>query len=72
MATIKDTVKEKLVGYTSDTPVGGETRAAFLRHALKDDEGEYYLDRQKFVDVIAPASEDYVCYSIALNGINLS
>jgi solute carrier family 25 aspartate/glutamate transporter 12/13 len=60
MATMKDTVKETLVGFKADVPVTSETRSAFLRHALKDEEGEFFLDREKFVDVIAPATEDYV------------
>lgn len=60
MATVTDTLKEKLVGFEAESPVGGETRASFMRHALKDNEGELYLDRSAFVDVIAPATEDYV------------
>ena len=60
MATIKENVKETLIGFKTEAPVESETRAAFMRHALTDENGNYYLDENKFVGVIAPETEDYV------------
>jgi hypothetical protein len=62
MATVKGKVKETLVGFTTESPVESETRAAFMKHATTDDNGEYFLDEDTFVGVIAPESEDYVSH----------
>lgn len=56
--TIKDAVKESLIG-TSDE--SHQARTNFLRHARKDEtSGEYFMTEDDFVDAIAPKHEDYV------------
>ena len=46
----------------SDVPqFSQQARDAFVRYAHEDEQtGERYLDRQSFIDAIAPANEDYV------------
>jgi len=61
MATIKDQVKESLLGSTHIAQLSQLWRSTFMRHAKKDEEtGEYYMGEREFVDAIAPPSEDYV------------
>ncbi len=62
MASVKEKVKESLVGAEGDaTQLTAATRADFMQHAIKDeDTQEFYLDRTGFVDAIAPPGEDYV------------
>lgn len=61
MATVKEQVKEKLVGTEQESQSSGHTGAEYYKHAIKDEEsGEYYLTEQGFIDAIAPEGEDYV------------
>jgi solute carrier family 25 aspartate/glutamate transporter 12/13 len=61
MATVKEKVKETLLGLEEPINVSDQNRQEFLRHAIKDAEsGEYYMTENEFIDAIAPASEDYV------------
>lgn len=60
MATVKDQVVESLIGVTTEPQLNKETRAAFMTHAIKDNNGDYYLDENTFIEAIAPATEDYV------------
>jgi solute carrier family 25 aspartate/glutamate transporter 12/13 len=64
LATVKEQVGEVLLG-TTDTEPGEPqlsqlTRSAFLKHAKKDEAGDYFLDEESFIDAVAPESEDYV------------
>ncbi|KAL2866235.1 citrin [Aspergillus lucknowensis] len=61
MTSVKEAVKESLVGSTLDeTGLSKQIRANFLRHARKDEEtGELYMTEADFVDAIAPKHEDY-------------
>ncbi len=61
MATVKEAVKESLIGTTREPQLSQQTKATFNRHARKDEEtGELYMTESGFVDAIAPKSEDYV------------
>jgi solute carrier family 25 aspartate/glutamate transporter 12/13 len=64
MATVKEQVVESLLGTSAEPQLNKETRTAFMTHAVKDDNGEYYLDEQAFIEAIAPATEDYVSLSL--------
>ena len=61
MATIKDQVKESLLGSTSIPQLSQLWRSTFMKHAKKDDDtGEYYMGESEFVDAIAPPTENFV------------
>ena len=66
MASVKETVKESLVGTTREPQLSQQAKATFDQHATKDEEtGDLYMTEEQFVDAIAPASEDYVSLSRA-------
>jgi solute carrier family 25 aspartate/glutamate transporter 12/13 len=61
VATVKEAVKEKLVGSHEPEQLSAQTKVRFNRHAVKDPEtGELYLGPEQFIDAIAPPHEDYV------------
>lgn len=61
MATIKEVVKESLVGTTREPELSQEIRAAFNRNSRLDEaSGERYMNEEEFVNAIAPFDEDYV------------
>ena len=61
MAAIKEQVTEALLGTEQPAQLSTQTRAAFMKHAIKDEEtSEFYLGENEFIDAIAPESEDYV------------
>ncbi|MCJ1269287.1 mitochondrial aspartate-glutamate transporter agc1 [Lobaria immixta] len=60
MATVTEALKETLVGTTREPELTQEIRATFDHHARKDEAtGEFYMERDEFVDAIAPKNEDY-------------
>ncbi|KAI9849586.1 MAG: mitochondrial aspartate-glutamate transporter agc1 [Thelocarpon superellum] len=60
MATVKDAVKETLIGTTREPQLSAQTQATFDKHSRKDsDSGERYMSEADFVDAIAPIDEDY-------------
>ncbi|KAI9817994.1 MAG: mitochondrial aspartate-glutamate transporter agc1 [Thelocarpon impressellum] len=60
MATVKEAVKETLVGTTREPQLSAQTKATFERLSRTDAEtGERYMAEEDFVDAIAPADEDY-------------
>ena len=64
MATVKEAVKETLVGTTREPLLSAQAKATFEKHARKDEEtGELYMVADDFVDAIAPVGEDYVSRS---------
>lgn len=70
MATIKEQVKESLLGSTQEPQLSQQSRTTFLKHAIKDEKtGEYYMTELEFINAIAPASEDYVSFHRPLNAI---
>lgn len=61
MATVKEVVKESLVGTTREPEFSQEIRAAFNRNSRLDEaSGERYMTEEDFVNAIAPIDEDYV------------
>ena len=60
MATVKEAVKESLVGTTIEPQLSQQARATFQKHARKDESGEAYMTEEDFVNAIAPENEDYV------------
>ena len=60
MATVTESVKESLVGYSKPAEMSIETRTNWLQFAKTDDNGEQYMDKESFIDAIAPPTEDYV------------
>lgn len=66
MATVKETVKESLIGTTREPQLSQQAKATFDQNATKDEEtGELYMTEEQFVDAIAPENEDYVSISRA-------
>ena len=63
MATVKEAVKESLVGTTREPQLSQQARATFDRNA-RQDEGveEPYMTEIEFVNAIAPPTENYVSY----------
>lgn len=61
MATVKEVVKESLVGTTREPELSQEIRATFNRNSRVDEaSGERYMTKEEFVNAIAPIDEDYV------------
>lgn len=60
MTSVKDSVKEKLVGSSEEPQLSHQARANFLRHARKDDHGELFMNEEDFINAVAPKQEDYV------------
>jgi solute carrier family 25 aspartate/glutamate transporter 12/13 len=61
MATVTEQVGEVLLGTSDEPQLSQLTRAAFMRHAQKEEaSGEYFLSEDQFIDAVAPESEDYV------------
>lgn len=61
MAALSEQVGEVLLGTTDEPQLSQLTRAAFMKHARKDEASdEYFLDEDSFIDAVAPESEDYV------------
>ena len=60
MATVKEAVKESLLGTTIEPELTAQARAVFEKHARRDESGELYLNEEDFVNAIAPEGEDYV------------
>ncbi|PSK51608.1 hypothetical protein B9Z65_2875 [Elsinoe australis] len=60
-ATIKESVKETLLGHDEEgSPASNQTQAAFDKFAIKDETtGEYFMGKQEFINAVAPESEDY-------------
>lgn len=59
MTSVKDTVKEQLVG-TED--LSHQARSNFIRVAQKDENGELFMTEEAFINAIAPKHEDYVSW----------
>lgn len=57
--TIKETVKETLLGTETPEGVSTESRARFLQYASLEEDGELFMTQDDFVNAIAPPEEDY-------------
>jgi hypothetical protein len=64
MASVKDTVKETLVGSREVPELSHQARSNFLRHAQKDEHGELFMTEDDFINAVAPKHEDYVSIAI--------
>lgn len=60
MTSVRESVKEKLVGSTEEPQLSHQARSNFLRHAQKDENGELFMNEDNFIDAVAPKQEDYV------------
>ena len=61
VATVKEAVKETLIGTKEPDPPTAQVKARFATHAVKDPEtGVLYMGPDQFIDAIAPPDEDYV------------
>lgn len=59
--TVKEAVKESLVGTQEPVPLSSQTKARFTSHAVKDPEtGDLFLGPNEFIEAVAPADEDFV------------
>ncbi|KAH8638497.1 Calcium-binding mitochondrial carrier protein [Alternaria alternata] len=67
MATVTEEVREVLLGTTDEPQLSQLTRAAFMKHAQKDESGEYYLDQDQFITAVAPEGEDYVSRVVCIS-----
>ena len=61
MAALSEQVGEVLLGTTDEPQLSQLTRAAFMKHAQKDEASdEYFLTADGFIEAVAAESEDYV------------
>ena len=61
--TVKEAVKETLLGTEEATNLSASHRALFLNNAKKDEKtGQLYMGPEEFIEAIAPPNEDYVSY----------
>lgn len=60
MATVTEAVKEGLIGVTQAADVTNEARINFLAHAQQGEDGTMYMDKEGFINAIAPVEENYV------------
>jgi solute carrier family 25 aspartate/glutamate transporter 12/13 len=66
VATVKEVVKETLVGHKEpeSEKLSTQTKARFTKHAVPDAEtGELFLGHEEFIEAVAPPEEDYVSQS---------
>ncbi|KAI1138889.1 mitochondrial carrier [Hypoxylon sp. FL0543] len=58
--TVKEAVKESLLGSEEPSNLSASHRASFLHNAKKDEQtGELYMGPEEFIEAIAPPNEDY-------------
>lgn len=60
MATVKEAVKESLLGTSQEPELSQQVRARFMQYAKPDENGDPYMEEEDFVNAIAPEGEDYV------------
>ena len=64
VATVKEAVKETLIGSKEPAQLSAQTKARFNAHAIKDPEtGELYMGPDQFINAVAPPDEDYVSWN---------
>ncbi|VBB75371.1 Putative calcium-binding mitochondrial carrier protein Aralar1 [Podospora comata] len=59
VTVVREAVKETLVGSTEPQELSAQTKARFIKHAIKEDGAEPYLGPDEFINAVAPPSEDY-------------
>lgn len=60
MAIVTEAVKESLLGSTEEPQLSHQSRSNFVRHAQKDENGELFMNKENFINAVAPKQEDYV------------
>jgi solute carrier family 25 aspartate/glutamate transporter 12/13 len=60
MDSVKEAVKEQLLGSTEQPDLSHQSRSNFIRHAQKDENGELFMNEEHFINAVAPKQEDYV------------
>lgn len=60
MASVTEAVKESLLGSTEGPHLAHQARANFVLHAQKDENGDLFMDKENFINAVAPKQEDYV------------
>ena len=60
MATVTQSIKESLLGSTQPPDLSQESRANFLKFAKQEDDGEWHMSEEDFINAVAPPEEDYV------------
>lgn len=64
MADVKASLKASLAGSESpEVPLTAQVKARFLAHARADESGELYMQKEDFINAIAPKNENYVSAS---------
>ncbi|KAL1875272.1 hypothetical protein VTK73DRAFT_10228 [Phialemonium thermophilum] len=60
VTSVKEAVKESLIGTQEPIQVSSQTKARFNSYAVKDQEtGELFMGPEQFIDAVAPPNEDY-------------
>ena len=60
MATVKEAVKESLVGVSQEPQLSQQSKVTFIKNSRQDESGEPYMNEEDFINAIAPVDEDYV------------
>lgn len=61
--TVKEAVKESLLGSSDEPRLSQQVKHHFFHHARKDEStGEFYMTEDDFINAIAPKHEDYVSF----------
>lgn len=60
MATVTAKISESLLGTEATPNLSSESRDRFLRYAQQEDNGQWTMTEEQFINAIAPAEEDYV------------
>jgi solute carrier family 25 aspartate/glutamate transporter 12/13 len=60
MATVTAKITESLLGTEVSPDLSLESKTRFLRHAKEDDNGQWFMTEEDFINAVAPAEEDYV------------
>lgn len=69
-STIKEAVKETLIGTNEPVQMSTQHKARFTSHAVKDPEtGELFLGPDEFIDAVAPSDEDFVSWRSPSSGV---
>ena len=67
LTTVKEVVKEALVGTEADVQLSAQSRSIFEKNARKDEEtGELFMGEEEFINAVAPPTEDYVSQNLCL------
>lgn len=62
--TVKEAVKESLLGSSEEPRLSQQVKHHFFHHARKDEStGEFYMTEDDFINAIAPKHEDYVSFA---------